>query len=645
MHILRNHGQKLLGIVLLFFIPIILSYVLAQQVRPLENAFQSFSDQFQFKGEKSEWRDFDSEMSREKVTGTYSFKTVLPNNRWRDPHMYLSLIPNAQVYLEDELIYTYNPRFEYREHPHFIKLPDDFSGKTLMIRIDFDHEYLYPGKFFIDSPLQIMKGFVWLSDYRLLVGFVSLLVSIVGIILFVGRRQASYLYFSLFALYIAQLCVSRSWFLLGLFVPSPTFAYFQDVILPIGSYCFLQFYESVFGKGTYRIHRLLSKSMIVIFFIWLLMSLFYPALYQNEMSTLLQNIIAPGVIVVVLINSIRTYRKRQDAESFWFMAGIVTFSFTVLLYFLLPFFLWSSEQILQLSLQQSMIYKIIYNGDRFLHGMFILLFCMAMVLSSRIQSIYDRAQKTAEELTQLSASLEQLVQERTKELERTNENLRSSMKKTAEALAEIAVLEDRNRIAQDMHDHTGHALTGALIQIEVAKALIKKNEWSQALEKIEGARESVASGLESIRETVQMMKLDYEERSLVISIQHLIEETEEAVGVRVLYTPEPLPDMDPILKKALYLALQEGLTNGIRHGKAKHFQFSLKENDQVIYFKLANDGKRYNYQEFGFGLKTMRERIQRFNGTVQLEATDEHACVLSITLPIAEREDVEGDVG
>lgn len=144
----------------------------------------------------------------------------------------------------------------------------------------------------------------------------------------------------------------------------------------------------------------------------------------------------------------------------------------------------------------------------------------------------------------------------------------------------------------------------------------------------------MASGLESIRETVRMMKLDYEERSLDLSIQKLIQETEAAVGVQIFYDLQPLPDLDPISKKTLYLAFQEGLTNGIRHGKATRFDFSLKAEGNIIYFQLTNNGEPYTGQEFGFGLNTMRERIERLNGTMHLESTNLHPCVLRITLPI-----------
>src|SRR5690606_5432907 len=111
-------------------------------------------------------------------------------------------------------------------------------------------------------------------------------------------------------------------------------------------------------------------------------------------------------------------------------------------------------------------------------------------------------------------------------------------------------------------------------------------------------------------ETVRMMKLDYEERALVPSIQKLIQETEHAMGIQVIYDPRPLPELNSIVKKTLYLALQEGLTNGIRHGKATRFEFSLEAADHNVYFQLANNGEPYCGQEFGFGLNTMRERIE-----------------------------------
>lgn len=642
MHIFRGHGLKWLGICLLFFVPLISLSVLEQQVQPLKHAFQSDSSNFDFRSHDGEWRPFDPVLhGREKMSGTYWFRTTLPDNHWRDPHMYLTYVPNAEIYLEDSLIYTFAPQYEIREHPHLIRLPDDFSGQTLLIRIDFHHQFIHPGVLVIDSQLNLVAEQIIKSSYRLLLGLVTFLISIVGFLLYSRRREASYLYFSLFALYIAQLCVARSWFLFGLLTSSPLFTYIQDVILALGAYCFLRFYEAVFGAGPYRILRRLSQAMLILSGLLLITTLAFPTFHLESMAQVMQNAIAPLVMVIIMGSAIRTYWQRRDAESFWFMAGFVTVGVSTLFYFLQPFIYWIADKMTTDSLPLTSLVRILYDGDRFLHGIFILFFCMVMTLGERIRSIYRKAQQTAEELAQLSGSLEQLVQERTRALEQTNQNLRSSMQETAAALAEVAVLEDRNRIAQDMHDRAGHSLTAALIQIEAVKMIAQK-DMPLALQKLDSTRESIASGLDSIRETVRMMRLDYEERSLVPAIQKLIQETQQATGIRVIYDPKPLPDLNTVLKKTLYLALQEGLTNGIRHGKATRFDFSLEVVDDAIRFELANDGEPYASQEFGFGLNTMRERLERLNGTMNMASTDAHACVLSIEVPL-ESDDGEGE--
>ncbi|WAA08978.1 hypothetical protein [Fervidibacillus albus] len=161
MNIFHHHGRKWLGIFLLIIIPLGSLYVFERQVNPLKNAFQTVSSDFQFKGSDGVWHDYDPVLyENTKVTGTYWFQTVLPENRWRDPYMYLLFVPNAEVYLDNELIYSFSPRFEYGEHPHLIRLPDDFAGQTLMIRVDFDRQKMYPGLIFIDSPLNLFSFFV-----------------------------------------------------------------------------------------------------------------------------------------------------------------------------------------------------------------------------------------------------------------------------------------------------------------------------------------------------------------------------------------------------------------------------------------------------------------------------------------------------
>ena len=238
------------------------------------------------------------------------------------------------------------------------------------------------------------------------------------------------------------------------------------------------------------------------------------------------------------------------------------------------------------------------------------------------------------ELSGLSRDLEWKVRERTLALEETNLQLQASMQETAEALAEASVLEERNRIAFDIHNTVGHSLTASIVQMEAAKMLIARDRMEQALSKLDIARELVGKGLNDIRGTVRLLKQESTDEDLAQSLERLLRETEQTAGVRVDRTIGSLPALGSSQKRALFHALMEGLTNGIRHGRCTRFDFALETKDGRILFRLANDGKAYEPGFFGFGLSAMQENVKRLGGHLSMDAGDGGGSVLSIELPL-----------
>lgn len=238
------------------------------------------------------------------------------------------------------------------------------------------------------------------------------------------------------------------------------------------------------------------------------------------------------------------------------------------------------------------------------------------------------------QLSRLTGSLERLVQERTGELEHANRQLIDSMHETAQALAEVSVLEERNLIAHDMHDQVGHTLTAAMIQIEAARLLLEGNP-TQAAAKLETAHASVREGLDQVRRTVRMLKTVEEQEALLPAMHRLIRRIEEQTDVSVAYAIAPLPPLSEELGATLYRALQEGLTNGIRHGECSKFSFQLSVGDDSLRFRLANDGRVYEGSPYGFGLSAMRERVERLGGTFAIRANGESGCMLAIDVPLS----------
>jgi signal transduction histidine kinase len=211
---------------------------------------------------------------------------------------------------------------------------------------------------------------------------------------------------------------------------------------------------------------------------------------------------------------------------------------------------------------------------------------------------------------------------------------------SARADAEHAVLEERSRIAHDIHDIVGYTLMSTLVQIEAAKLQLTRSEAGAGpagLKLLEQSQELVRQGLSEVRQVVGLIQRAEGEADLRDVLVRFIETAETTMNVAVEYDIEmPGPSYHAPLRKAMLHALQEGITNGVRHGRAARFQLRLAAEDAgELAFTLWNDGLPYNGSAKGVGLSAMQERIQALGGSCSLEAAREpQGTILTIRLPM-----------
>lgn len=223
---------------------------------------------------------------------------------------------------------------------------------------------------------------------------------------------------------------------------------------------------------------------------------------------------------------------------------------------------------------------------------------------------------------------------RTSQLEKANLHLQQ----TSRIIEDVAILRERNTIAREIHDTVGHTLTTVLVELEAGKRLIDKDP-PLALEKISLAQEQVRKGLNNIRNSVKTLKQGNEILDLLSSFKSLINETQKHTGIVVnTRLPESIPDIPNDIRKVLFRALQEGLTNGIRHGNATCFDFDFNVENSNILFSLANNGKMCNTVVLGFGLSSMKENVESVNGTFNVNCNDDEGFCIKIVVPISEAE-------
>jgi signal transduction histidine kinase len=220
---------------------------------------------------------------------------------------------------------------------------------------------------------------------------------------------------------------------------------------------------------------------------------------------------------------------------------------------------------------------------------------------------------------------------KTKELEKTYQKL----KETSMELEDITVLRERNRIAREIHDTVGHTLTTVLLELEAGERLIPIDP-AMATAKMKLAKSQIRKGLNDIRTSVETLNSGNEMLDFTASMKLLIHETMLHGDIYIRYQIDELPRLAPKQEKALYHALQEGITNGIRHGKSTAFVFNLKRTEKWIEFLLQDNGAGVEQLTPGFGLTTMEERINELGGIFSIDSKPGEGCMIHISLPLQE---------
>ena len=220
---------------------------------------------------------------------------------------------------------------------------------------------------------------------------------------------------------------------------------------------------------------------------------------------------------------------------------------------------------------------------------------------------------------------------KTKQLEGTYDKL----KEASEELEEITILKERNRIAREIHDTVGHTLMTVLLEMEASERLIKLDP-DMAVEKIRLAKGQVRKGLSDIRESISTLKAGKEIIDFIPSIKLLIDETTQHGNIFIKSELANLPKLNAQQEKVLFRALQEGLTNGIKHGKSTAFVFKLTYEKGFVKFLLQDNGEGTDKIVQGFGLAAMEQRVKEAGGISNISSKYGEGCCIKISIPVGE---------
>lgn len=199
------------------------------------------------------------------------------------------------------------------------------------------------------------------------------------------------------------------------------------------------------------------------------------------------------------------------------------------------------------------------------------------------------------------------------ELQRAN----IQMERYARESEKMAETKERNRLAREIHDTLGHALTGIITGIEACTTLMDVAPEATK-EQLKAIAEVARQGVTDVRRSVSALRPDALEKfDLENAIITLVEEMRKATSADIEYLFETgLSCFDDEEEDMIYRIVQECITNSIRHGGANKIRIHITREYQLLKISIKDNGCGCQEVKKGFGLHHMEERLNMLHGSL-----------------------------
>ncbi len=203
------------------------------------------------------------------------------------------------------------------------------------------------------------------------------------------------------------------------------------------------------------------------------------------------------------------------------------------------------------------------------------------------------------------------------------------------SLQELAVVEERTRLAREIHDGLGGTLSSLILQAEYLQNLAHDEKLKSEISELKGQAEE---SIDELRRSLKMMRDDFD---LVRAVGEVCAKFEgRSRGLKVRFSQEGRER--PVGSEAaltLFRVLQESLTNVARHARAANVEVTLRFSDLGCDLSVADDGQGFDAHQppppGHYGLLNMSERAQHSGGRAQVESAPGKGTRVELHVPLA----------
>jgi signal transduction histidine kinase len=211
----------------------------------------------------------------------------------------------------------------------------------------------------------------------------------------------------------------------------------------------------------------------------------------------------------------------------------------------------------------------------------------------------------------------------------------------ASRLQSLAVVEERSRIAREMHDGLAQVLGYLGLENQTLEALVKRKDWDAALHEIHQAREQINLAQADVRQNILSLRTTLAgDAGLLPSLNEFLQEFSLQTGIEAVLVNNGAgpPMLSPMAEAQLVRIIQEALSNIRKHAHARHVQVRLAVHQNSLCVTVADDGIGFDGKPGPghYGLLTMRERAEGVGGGLTVNSEIGIGTQVEIWLPLVQ---------
>ena len=207
----------------------------------------------------------------------------------------------------------------------------------------------------------------------------------------------------------------------------------------------------------------------------------------------------------------------------------------------------------------------------------------------------------------------------------------------AEQSRQAAVLEERNRLARDIHDTLAQGFTGVIVQLEALEDAIACCRRKEANQHLRSAGELARQSLNEARRSVHALRPQALQRgNFWEALKGIVKNTTAGTALHTTFNLRgKLRNLPQYWQENLLHIGQEALTNSLKYAHPRNFETRLIFNTKELRLELRDDGDGFKVKarRDGFGLAGMRERVQQMGGNLTISSARGKGTKIAVTVP------------